>query len=131
MDSAGYASAPSTTGCRPRPNQPLQPERPPVEPDVSTDDVAPTSQAFLRWIMAFSTLHYSEDGATIACSSPVDDTIARTAEPNDVNCTACILEMTGEYPSAEDYGSGYAHGKEKANFELRTWDGIPRRRLRM
>ena len=43
--------------------------------------------------------------------------------PNDVNCTACILEMTGEYPSAEDYGSGYAHGKEKAHFELRTWDG--------
>ena len=73
--------------------------------------------------MAFSTLHYSEDGATIACSSPVDDTIARTAEPNDVNCTACILEMTGEYPSAEDYGSGYAHGKDKAHFELRTWTG--------
>ena len=73
--------------------------------------------------MAFSTLHYSEDGATIACSSPVDDPIARTAEPNDVNCTACILEMTGEYPSADDYASGYAHGKEKAHFELRTWDG--------
>ena len=30
--------------------------------------------------MAFSTLHYSEDGATIACSSPVDATIARTAQ---------------------------------------------------
>ena len=27
-------------------DQPLQPERPPVEPDVSTDDVAPTSRLF-------------------------------------------------------------------------------------
>ena len=73
--------------------------------------------------MALSTLHYSEDGATIACSYPVDDTIALTAEPNDVSCTACILKMTGEYPSADDYASGYAQGKEKAHFELRTWTG--------
>ena len=27
-------------------DQPLQPERPPVEPDVSTDDVAPASRLF-------------------------------------------------------------------------------------
>ena len=27
-------------------DQPLQPERPPAEPDVSTDDVVPTSRLF-------------------------------------------------------------------------------------
>ena len=55
--------------------------------------------------MIFLPLHYSEDGFATACSFPVGDTTARTAEPDEVNCTACIVEMTGEYPSAEDYGS--------------------------
>ena len=81
--------------------------------------------------MAFSTLHYSEDGATIACSSPVDATIARTAEPNDVNCTACILEMTGEYPSAEDYGSGLCARQGQGALRAEDLDWSSCRRLRM
>ena len=75
-------------------------------------------------------LHYAEPHADATpCGISLDGlTQAYTAEPNGpIDCLPCLVAarggLTPDYSETPEYGQGYAHGKDKAHFEVRHLAG--------